>query len=56
MGQNRFADEFFPRIVRRIAIAVAAELAEVVARDHDDIDPLDLVEDVIDRLMGQGWW
>src|SRR5262245_34532526 len=48
MGKNRFANEFFSRIVRRRSIAVAAELAEIVTRHHDDIDPLDLVEDVID--------
>src|SRR5262245_43165378 len=49
MGQNRFPNDLFPRIVRRRAVAVAGELAEIVARDHDDINPLDLVEDALDN-------
>ncbi len=49
VGEDRFADDFFPRIVGRRAVAVAGEHAEIVARDHDDVDPLDLVEDVVDH-------
>src|SRR5262245_27591786 len=48
MGQYGFADQFFARVVGGGAIAVAGVLTEIVAGDHDDIDPLDLFEDGID--------
>src|SRR6516165_1167672 len=49
MGKYGFADQFFSRVVGGGAIAVAGVLTEIVAGDHDDIDPLDLFEDVIDN-------
>ena len=49
MGQNGFADDFFARIVGWGAIAVATEPAEIVARHHDAINALDLVEDPVNQ-------
>src|SRR5262249_29456632 len=48
VGEDRVADELLPRVVGRGAGAVAAVHAEVVARDHHDVDPLDFLEDVVD--------
>ena len=46
--EDGFAYECLARVVARVAVAIAAVLAEIVARHHDDVDPRHLVEDVID--------
>ena len=49
VAEDGVADDFFPRIVGWRAVAVASEHAEIVARHHNDIDPLDVIQDVVDH-------
>src|SRR3954468_19223853 len=46
--EDRFAHQLLARVVAGIAVAIAAVHAEVVARHHDDVDALHLLQEVVD--------
>src|SRR6187200_2282039 len=47
--EDRLAHERLACVVARVAVAIAAVQAEVVARHHDDVDTRHLFEDVVDE-------